>query len=244
MAIYTRAVQILRNCLSYALCPLLAILLIIPLVVIFLVAPERYTSQRGPVFWILDIVYCTLTLVFLMPRKWYNANRIPDEPAIIVANHQSSLDIPVVGALMRGAPHIWYALSDYTKHPFYGIFLRRIGISVYAHKSGASARGLLYGLRMLRDDPRHVIVFPEGGRYTDGSIHEFYRGFAVLARQTGRPVVPIYMPNNGAIFGPDDYLTTYHPIVAKVGQSFYLQEEETDEQFVQRVRDWFIQQAE
>ena len=34
-----------------------------------------------------------------------------EQPAIIIANHQSSLDIPVIGALFDHHPHVWLFFS-------------------------------------------------------------------------------------------------------------------------------------
>lgn len=244
MAIFLHVRRILRNAISYLCAVGIFIVIAIPTALVLLVAPDRYMQKRGPVFGMLNIVYHALTLVFLMPRHFYGTDNIPDQPAIIVANHQSSLDILVIGALLNGAPHAWYALAYYAQHPVFGLFLRRLGLPVDARNPNMSAKSLLQGMRAFINNPRHVIIFPEGGRYTDDEIHPFFRGFAVLARATNRPVVPIYMPNNGAIFGPDAYLTNWHPIVAQVGQTFYLHEDESDEAFVARVREWFVQQAE
>jgi len=236
-------IQILRNVLAYSLVTLMVIVAVIPVACIVVFAPQRYMHKRGIVFTSLDLIYRGATLALLLPRRWHDTDRIPQEPAIIVANHQSSIDIPVVGAVLNGAPHLWYALAYYARHPLWGFFLRRLGISVDLERSGTSAKSLLKGVKLLENDSRHAIVFPEGGRYPGKDVREFYRGFAMLARQTGRPVVPVYMPHNGKIFPPDAYLTRWHPLVAQVGESFYLQEGESDHDFVARVRQWFIQES-
>jgi len=239
-----RILQIARSLLSYVLGGILIVLLVFPCALLILLMPKRYVKQRGVIHNVLYYIYAGAVRCMLMPVYFYHTKRIPDEPAIIVGNHQSSLDIPVTGMLLQGAPHLWYALSYYARHPIFGVFVRGIGISVDVKKDRLSARSLLQGVRILDDDPRHVIIFPEGGRYPGKQVRSFYRGFAMLARKTHRPVVPVYMPHNGVIYHPHAYLTQWHPIVAHVGHPLYPREEESDEVFVQRVRQWFLEQAE
>jgi len=238
-----RVVKMLRSALSYILCVPILCFIVLPCLIVLMIAPTSWYQQRSSVYRMLDYLYRSFLYILLLPRDWRGVEHIPREPAIIVANHQSSIDILVVGALMGGAPHIWYAMAYYARHSFFGLFLGRLGIPVDIEKPGASAKSLLKGVRLLHDDPRHVIIFPEGGRYPDTDVESFYRGFAVIAKQTGRPVVPVYMPNNGAILHPQSYLIDYHTIVAQVGQTFYVQEHETEHEFVDRVREWFVQQS-
>jgi 1-acyl-sn-glycerol-3-phosphate acyltransferase len=89
---------------------------------------------------------------------------------------------------------------------------------------------------------RHVLLFPEGGRYTDNTIHHFFAGFAMLAAETGRPVVPVLLYNVNKVFPPKSFLIHPNPITIIIGKPFIFTENETEEQFITRVRDWFVEQ--
>jgi 1-acyl-sn-glycerol-3-phosphate acyltransferase len=99
------------------------------------------------------------------------------------------------------------------------------------------------GIDMIAGKKRHVILFPEGGRFNDGTVHDFLRGFAIIARKTGRPVIPIYMPYNGRVYPPQSFWIYWHKLKAVIGKPFVLQDNETDEAFIARVHGWFEQQA-
>jgi len=103
-------------------------------------------------------------------------------------------------------------------------------------------RSLLEIIKVLVDRPHHCMIFPEGGRYTDGKIHDFYPGFGILARKMGRPVVPVYIRGAQKVYPPNVFLIHYYPIDVVVGKPFFIQEDETEQEFRDRVRAWFCEQ--
>jgi len=105
-------------------------------------------------------------------------------------------------------------------------------------------RSLIEAIKVINNKKMHVIIFPEGGRYTDGKVHDFFGGFVILARKTGRPVVPIRIFNANKVYPPNTWLANYAPITVVIGERMYIGEHETDEAFKNRVFDWFIQTKE
>jgi 1-acyl-sn-glycerol-3-phosphate acyltransferase len=69
-------------------------------------------------------------------------------------------------------------------------------------------------------------------------------GFVILAKKTGRPVVPICIVNLNKVYPPNSFWVYRHPIRAIVGIPMTLQEGESDIQFRDRVVAWFKQQGE
>jgi 1-acyl-sn-glycerol-3-phosphate acyltransferase len=175
----------------------------------------------------------------LNPFKLSGLQNVPEEPAIFVANHQSALDIPVVGALSRGAPHVWLVLAYYLNTPVLGFFIRRMFIPVERDQPTKAAESLRKMIRILQHQPQHLIIFPEGARHMDGLIHEFYEGFALIAKTTRRPVIPVYMPNNSCIYPVYSFYVYACPLDVMVGEPMYIQEGETEAAFSQRVHAWF-----
>lgn len=231
----------IRTFFGYTIIAVGGLLILIPLLIALLILPERYLYTSRFVFTLLDWWYRLILKAFFISMRVHG--NMPHETAIIVANHQSALDIPVIGVLCHGHPHSWYVLDYYANKPIIGFFIRRLGMSVTQNDGIQGAKALILGMRRMLDYNCHIILFPEGGRYVDGDIHPFLPGFALLARKTGRPVLPLFLRDVGALLPPKSCILKKHfPIDVIVGPLYAYQADETDEQFVKRVYDWFKQQ--
>ncbi len=178
----------------------------------------------------------------LNPVHIHGKEHLPHEPAIFAANHESAFDIPVVGSLCNGYPHVWFVLAYYINTPILGFLIKRMFVPVERDvpaKAGVSLRRLM---RFMKNGKRHLIIFPEGTRNNDHKIHQFYEGFAMVARTTGMPVIPVYMPTTGTIYPVDSFYIYSAPIDIVIGEPFSIKDDETEAEFTKRVRDWFVQQ--
>lgn len=166
----------------------------------------------------------------------------PSDPSIIVANHTSALDIPLIEMLMGSYPRLWLSKDIYRKTPVLGWLLHRMHVMVNVDSPRDAARSLAKIRNMARDKARHVLMFPEGARFVDGEIHDFFAGFAVLADKLERPVRPVFIKNAGKVLAKEGFLiNTTHPISLIVGPPFVRAAGEDTDHFVARVRAWFCQ---
>jgi 1-acyl-sn-glycerol-3-phosphate acyltransferase len=94
----------------------------------------------------------------------------------------------------------------------------------------------------LGNNGKDLMIFPEGGRYTDGTVHTFFKGFAIIAKRTNRPVVPVYLRNTGKACPPKSLWIHDIPVEVVVGPPFSYYENEDDDAFLNRVHEWFVQQ--
>ncbi len=212
----------------------------LPLLVVLLAAPQRWYVRRSFVFWLLDLFYKSVLAAFMVPITVEGReNLVLDRPNIVIANHESLLDIFIIGALFNGEPHIWYALAYYAHMPVFGFLVRHLVFAVNPGRPAEAARGFMRGLRYAEKHGLHLALFPEGGRFNDGSVHPFMRGFAVAARALQRPVVPVLMSGNGAVYAPTSWLVFWHELAVFVGPCFFIDAEETDLAFVEKLQDWF-----
>lgn len=219
------------------------ILTIIPLLlVLLLVLPERMRVNNRLILLLLDLFYSGILGALFVPITLVGREHISNEPAIIVANHQSVIDVPMIGVLMDRRSHLWYALSYYARMPVLGFFIRRLGFSLDRESTQTAARDFLRGIRVIRGSTSHVIIFPEGTRHADGRVHDFMQGFALIARHTGRPVIPVYMPDNYQVYPPQSFWIRFHALRVTVGAPFGRDADESDERFTMRVRTWFLEQ--
>ena len=113
----------------------------------------------------------------------------PDAAYVMVANHQSLLDILV---LFRLFVHFkWVSKIENFRVPFIGwnmslnryIKLRRGSRESVAQALNACERALAQG--------SSIMMFPEGTRSPDGRLRAFKPGAFTLAQRTGAPILPI-----------------------------------------------------
>jgi 1-acyl-sn-glycerol-3-phosphate acyltransferase len=213
-----------------------------PCIVLMFLLPDRYRYDNRLLFWLLDTFYKGILAATFMPIAVQGEEHIPTAPAIIIANHQSALDIPLVASTLQGFSHTWYVLSYYLRYPILGWMIRRMGIALDRDNTAKVAQDFIRGIRLVEGKQRHIIVFPEGGRFNDGSVHRFFSGFAIIARLLQRPVVPIMLKGSGKVYPPKSFLIHEWPLEIVIGQPFIYGVEETDSQFVERVHAWFTSQ--
>lgn len=115
------------------------------------------------------------------------------ETGIIVANHQSSLDIIL---LMAAFPKVKFFVADWVKNsPLFGPIAEYLGY--YVRSEGYE--GSLTNLKKDIDQGWSLVIFPEGTRTTDGSIRRFHKGAFYLASQVNAPVTPVVFYGNWRI---------------------------------------------
>lgn len=232
--------RIVRTLFFYTVVLIIAILTIIPCM-LFALLPKRIRYDNPFYYWFLCIFYAVTIRALLLPIKIVGAENIPHKPSIIVANHQSALDIPLVGHLMRCYPHIYFLKHELLSTPVLGFLGKRMGISVDPSSPQKALMSLRKALSIFDGiKKRNLIIFPEAGRYIDGKIHAFSNGFSLLAKKTNCPVVPILIKNAYKVYPPGSFFVNYAPLSILVGKPFFMEGQESDQAFADRVRAWFI----
>lgn len=222
---------------------IIILLFFIPGLIIFCLPREwRYNSRV--VCWITDLFYWIILKGSLLPITFEGWENLPKEPVIFAANHQSSLDIPLLGVLARKKAHVWIARSELLKSIMLRYFLPRVAVVLDVNSPKKAVQGLLEVIQLVDGKDRHVMIFPEGGRYTDGNLREFFRGFVVLAKKTNRPILPVRIFGINKVYPPNTFLLHYHPVKVVIGKPMYYTESDTDETFKDRVYAWFLEQKE
>lgn len=124
-----------------------------------------------------------------MPAKLDGAELLPDETAVVVANHASYLD----GIIMTAAlpPRFAFVIKkEMTEIPLAHFFLRRIG-SHFVER-GNARKGALDARQILRSAKARVSLgfFPEGTFRREPGLGPFRPGAFRIAAHSGLPVVP------------------------------------------------------
>lgn len=233
----------LRTVASRFLLLLVMIIAFIP-TILFFCMPSRWRYKSRFFFCYIDLIYRAILKCSLLQVEFVGLENIPKNvPVIFASNHQSSFDIPLIGRLTKGAPHVWLALKDLMKSSILRFILPRLSVLVDPSSPWRAVRSLLQVMDLVKGKNIHIMIFPEGGRYTDGKVHDFFGGFAILAKRMGRPVVPVFIHNVQKVYPPNSFLVHWYPIKVVVGKPFVFKDGESDEAFKNKVYQWFIKES-
>ena len=115
-------------------------------------------------------------------------------PVLLVANHSSFLDPPLVGGVAP-RPLSFMAKAELFRVPGFGTLIRNLNARP-VRREGADAGALRTALRVLQDGGV-LLMFPEGTRGPEGVLREPKPGAAMLAVMSGAQVVPVFIEGSG-----------------------------------------------
>ncbi|MEM8705873.1 MAG: lysophospholipid acyltransferase family protein [Actinomycetota bacterium] len=128
-------------------------------------------------------------------KRWldvevYDRENVPAEgKAIIVANHLSFLDSPLLMTEFD-RPVTFLGKAEYMADRVTGYVFPRAGMIPVDRTGRGIAKSLGLAQRILENDGL-VGIFPEGSRSRDGNLHRGHLGAAHLALKTGAPIIPV-----------------------------------------------------
>jgi len=138
---------------------------------------------------------------------------------VVVSNHQSLGDIPLIAHLKLDTK--WLAKAELFRMPVLGWMLRMAGdVPIDRSDRRKGAKALLQCARYLREGCS-VVFFPEGTRSPDGQVLPFNEGPFQLAIREQIPMLPLVVEGSGAalprntwIFGAmqDIHLRVLEPV--------------------------------
>jgi 1-acyl-sn-glycerol-3-phosphate acyltransferase len=133
------------------------------------------------------------------PWRLHISGRENIDPArcyVVVSNHQSLADIPLIAHLDIDAK--WLAKVELFRTVPFGWMLRMAGdIPVDRADRRKGAQALLQAARRLREGCS-IVFFPEGTRSLDGQVQPFSEGPFQLAIREQKPVLPLVVEGSGA----------------------------------------------
>lgn len=119
-------------------------------------------------------------------------------PAVFIFNHQSSLDVAVVGSLIR-RDLTGVAKKEAARDPRFAA-IGYVTDIVYIDRADArQARAALAPAVERLKQGTSIAIAPEGTRSATPTVGRFKRGAFHLAMQAGVPVVPIVIRNTGEL---------------------------------------------
>jgi len=168
--------------------------------------------------------------------------RLPlDRAAVYCSNHQSLLDVLVLGGALPG-DFKWAAKRELFKIPFLGWHLALAGHVPVERKAGARAAAEVIGkFEEVLAAGKPLLVFPEGTRSESGILQPFKNGGFYASVRKNAPVVPValegthHLMHKGALDAGDG--TTLREVRVRIGKPLFPKTEGREGVRVAELRD-------
>ena len=148
---------------------------------------SRLSRKKRLFYYLLRFPVNLFFLIFYGVR-YYGQNNLPENGAVVlISNHQSHYDPPLIGVGLRRRLNFLARKSLFRFKPFAWLIdmLDAIPLDI----EGIGFAGIKESLKRLRNG-EIILIFPEGGRTWDGEIAPFLKGSLVLAQRTQSVILP------------------------------------------------------
>jgi len=150
----------------------------------------------------------------------FGAENIPEKgPYIVVLNHTSVADTPVLLVSFPLTQWRFFAVDKWRTHPIYGPIMTWLG-AIYVKRGEVERTQLRRALDALKEGMVFGLA-PEGIRSFTGQMIEAKDGAAYLASRAKVPILPIGLVNHDRLFHNVKKLKPTHGEV-RIGKPFYL----------------------
>jgi 1-acyl-sn-glycerol-3-phosphate acyltransferase len=197
----------------------LLILLWLPLLAI------RRLVDKDPVFYNTGYLFRTLGRALTRANPSWRLHisgetvSDPRHPYVVVSNHQSLADIPLISNLPWEMK--WMGKVELFNLPIVGWMMKLAGDIAVDRKNARSGAQALLRAQYYLERKCSVMIFPEGTRTLDGRVRPFTDGAFHLAIRSGKPILPLAIegsrdciPKNSWKFGkPSDIFLKVLPVV-------------------------------
>lgn len=135
-----------------------------------------------------------------------------DKPAVIIANHQSHLDLL---CMMMLSPKLVILTTDWVwKNPIYGLIIRFAEFYPVSDGYDKNAERL----KKLVNRGYSVVVFPEGTRSETGEIIRFHKGAFQLAQQLHVDILPVFIHGASHVMPKKDFVLREGQLYVEIGK--------------------------
>lgn len=168
---------------------------------IFTVFPAKKATRKIVFHNIIMYVFRFVLASFVNVKKTIINTHGEDfkKPAVIVANHQSHIDLALTLQLY---PKLVVFTNDWVYNsPFYGWIVRLA--DYYPASEGYESS--IIKLEALVKQGYSILIFPEGTRSVDREIHRFHKGAFLLAEKLNLDIIPLLIHGAGDAVTKNDF---------------------------------------
>nr|WP_320665129.1 lysophospholipid acyltransferase family protein [Prochlorococcus sp. MIT 1223] len=164
------------------------------------------------------VSYCfvfPLFRLFFRGRTFGNFNVPKLGPLVVVANHGSDLDPPILGHAL-GRPVSFMAKKELFAIPLLSQIIRSCG--AYPVSRGSSDREAIKTATNILKKGRAIGVFLDGTRQENGRVNTPMAGAALLASRSGAYLLPVAIINSHRALGKGNRWPRFIPIHLRIGK--------------------------
>jgi 1-acyl-sn-glycerol-3-phosphate acyltransferase len=139
------------------------------------------------------------------------------KPTVIAVNHASAIDIPVLYVYLPFQFRIVFK-KELLVYPIVGWHLRRSGqVCIDQQNPSRSIGSIRSALKGLKSGIP-LVIFPEGGRTSDGEIKPFLPGAFFLAIKAQVDIIPVALIGTYELLPMDTFHIKCRPLEMRVGK--------------------------
>ena len=158
---------------------ILGVLCLATSVYVLKIIPQNFL--RFTVLGLIRVIYRTRSL---------HAGKVPETGgALLISNHVSYVDAFILSATCDREV-VFTVYDGFFNNPFLARFMHLFGVVPISEKR---AKDAIVTMADAIKKGSLVCIFPEGQITRTGFMNEVRKGFEVIARRAGAPVVPVYM---------------------------------------------------
>ncbi len=138
---------------------------------------------------------------------------------VVMANHESALDIPALLAALPVTLNVRFlAKKSLFRIPFLGWAMRGMGFIPVDRANRSTAAHTFERSSHLLAGGRSVLIFPEETRSPDGELLPFQRGGFLMALKSGLPILPVGIEGTRIAMPARRLLLRATPVVVRIGE--------------------------
>ena len=141
-------------------------------------------------------------VAFLKVNLKGRKNYLRNGAYVVVANHQSMADIPVIHGFM-GLKIKWVMKKELERIPVFGAACHKLGCIFVDRSDTRAAIHSIHEAKKSLPKNSSVFFFAEGTRSRDGRLLPFKKGAVAFALETGLPILPVTIRNSFRILPSD-----------------------------------------
>ena len=156
------------------------------------------------------VVYYVLgfLLRIIHPTTVEGLEKLPKSGVLLCSNHSSNWDPVLLGTRLPVNYRLHaMAKEELFKNPVLGWIIRKLG--AFPVTRGAGDNSAIETAEQYVRSGKVLMIFPEGTRSKDGRVGRGKTGVALIAAQTGAPVVPVGITFEGKLHFRSDIIVRF-----------------------------------
>lgn len=148
------------------------------------------------------IVCIPLLLIFRMKRIDTNGNKYKEMPkgaAVIASNHTGFLD-PFLTGVCFYKRRMYFLASEEVMGPKFRAFLLGGVGCIKIDRKRFDLAGIKTAVNVLKKKKSLLTIYPQGSIQKDEELKQVKNGAALIALQSGSPIIPVYIPKKDNFF--------------------------------------------